>query len=298
MTAVAGTLLAAYVILGFLAGGSWERAPFALQVLHLGTVGIGFGALLWGFWGAIATGAVAAVTGLAVTIAGGRLALESHKEFTRAPFLLECLLFGVLAWMTTRFLEREQTEETADRRQLERLEEEFLDLAIQYGKKEDLLKVLQRKAERIGRIEALAGLLPAGGEPGRAIQTCLEQVAASIGKGDAELLLLDGQGGATRHPRGAAPVPVVEGRDEIDRWVEEHRTALLVNNLTHDVRFTPAFGRARQIASAVAVPMMWDGRLRGTLRLSSTTPQAFSHDDLRFATEAANLLAPALFRTG
>ena len=298
LVGVGGTLAAAYVILGSLAAASWQNASFALQVLHLAAVGVGFAALLWGFWGAIGAAAAACVTALGVTIAGGRLSLHEHKEFFRMPFLLECALFAVLAWITLRFLEREQTEETADRRQLERLEEEFLDLAIQYGKKEDLLKVLQRKSDRLRQIEVLAGRIQPGADPVSSIQICLDQVAASIGKGEAEILLLSGEGGAVRHARGGAPVELREGRDEIDRWVEEHRTSLLVNNLTHDVRFTPAFGRARQIASAVAVPMTWEGRLRGTLRLSSVTPQAFSHEDLRFVTEAVNLLSPALFRTG
>lgn len=298
MIGVAGTLAAAYIILGSLAAASWQQAGFALQVLHLAAVGVGFAALLWGFWGAVGAAVAACLTALGVTIAGGRLSLREHADFSRLPFLLECALFAVLAWITLRFLEREQTEETADRRQLERLEEEFLDMAIQYGKKEDLLKVLQRKADRLRQIEALAGKFQPGADPAESIRICLEQVAASIGKGEAEILLVDGGGGAVRYGRTGAPVPLPEGRDEIDRWVEEHRTALLVNNLTHDVRFTPAFGRSRQIASAVAVPMTWDGRLRGTLRLSSVTPQAFSHEDLRFATEAVNLLSPALFRTG
>lgn len=295
---VAGTLMAAYIILGSLAAASWQQAAFALQVLHLAAVGVGFAALLWGFWGAVGAAAASCLTALGVTIAGGRFSMQEHAEFARLPFLLECVLFAVLAWITLQFLEREQTEETSDRRQLERLEEEFLDMAIQYGKKEDLLKVLQRKADRLKQIESLAARFVPGGDPAESIRICLDQVAVSIGKGEAEILLLDAAGGAVRYQRAGSPVTIADGRDEIDRWVEEHRTALLVNNLTHDVRFTPAFGRSRQIASAVAVPMTWEGRLRGTLRLSSVTPQAFSHEDLRFASEAVSLLSPALFRTG
>ncbi|MEK7768008.1 MAG: GAF domain-containing protein, partial [bacterium] len=85
------------------------------------------------------------------------------------------------------------------------------------------------------------------------------------------------------------------GRDEIDHWLAEHRTALLVNNLTHDVRFTHEFGRVRKSVSMVAVPLFREGTLNGSLRLSSAVPQAFSHDDLRFTSEAASLLLPVLF---
>ena len=83
--------------------------------------------------------------------------------------------------------------------------------------------------------------------------------------------------------------------DKIDRWLDEHRTALLVNNLTHDIRFTPGFGKTRQIMSLVAVPLVWEGALKGTLRLTSVQPQAFSHEDLRLVSEASSLLVPCLF---
>jgi putative methionine-R-sulfoxide reductase with GAF domain len=44
----------------------------------------------------------------------------------------------------------------------------------------------------------------------------------------------------------------------------------------------------------VAVPLVWDAGLKGTLRFTSVVPQAFSHEDLRYASEAAALLLPLL----
>jgi hypothetical protein len=130
-----------------------------------------------------------------------------------------------------------------------------------------------------------------------AIQACLDGIMQIVGKGEAEVVLY-AEKGIRRFPRGSAPIEEQEGRDEIDRWLEEHRTALLVNNLTHDVRFTHEFGRSRRIVSVVAVPLAWAGALRGTLRLTSVVPQAFLHDDLRFASDAAGMLVPLIFRSG
>jgi len=297
LSAVAVTLAAAFVVLGFLAVRNWEQVPTALQVLHLAALAIGFAALLWGFWGAVGSAGGACLTALAVTVIAGRVSLESHRAFARGPFLVECVFFGLLAWLCLQFLEREEVEETADRRQLERLEEEFLELAIQFGKREELLRVLEKKQDRLRQLDALGGRMRAeASDAAGYIQICLAEVVRGVGKGEAEIVLYQGGTSVVRHPRGDAQMDVADGRDEIDRWLEEHRTALLVNNLTHDVRFTPGFGRSRQIVSVVAVPLVSEGKLMGTLRLSSTTPLAFTHEDLRFASEAVGILLPLVFR--
>jgi len=293
--AIAATILASYAVIAFLAVENWEHGPLALQVVHLMTIPVGFCALLWGFWGASAAAGGAALTSLVVTVVAGHLSLAAHRPLDRAPFLMDAVLFAVEAWLCLQFLEREEVEEIADRRHLERLEEEYLEFAIQYGKREELFKMLQKKADRVKVVEDLgARLRAAAAGPTQAIQLCLGEVSRGVGKGDAEIVLY-AENGTMRFPREGAPVEVPDGRDEIDRWLEEHRTALLVNNLVHDVRFTQGFGRARQIVSLVAVPMSWEGKLKGTLRLASTTPQAFSHEDLRFASDAVGVLLPRLF---
>lgn len=293
--AIAGTVAAAYGVIGLLAIQNWERGAFALQIVHLMTIPVGFCVLLWGFWGAAASAGGACLTAIVVTIAAGRASLAAGAPFERGPFLMEGLLFALQAWWCLQFLEREEVEEVADRRQLERLEEEYLEAAIQYGKREDLLRMLQKKADRARVVEDLGVRLRAAGAGAtQAIQVCLEEVARGVGKGEVELILY-AETGVVRYPREGSPVNVADGRDEIDRWLDEHRTALLVNNLVHDVRFTQGFGRARQIMSLVAVPLAWEGKLKGTLRLASVTPQAFAHEDLRFASEAAAVLLPRLF---
>ncbi len=293
--AIAATIGSSYAVIAFLAVTNWEHGPLALQVVHLMTIPVGFCVLLWGFWGAAASAGGASLTALVVTVVAGRMSLVANKPLDRGPFVMEGMLFAVLAWLCLQFLEREEVEEIADRRQLERLEEEYLEAAIQYGKREDLLKMLAKKADRLRVVEDLgARLRSATSGPTQAIQVSLEEIVKGIGKGEAELILY-ADAGVVRFQKEGPSVEVPEGRDEIDRWLDEHRTALLVNNLVHDVRFTQGFGRARQIMSLVAVPLSWEGKLRGTLRLASITPQAFTHEDLRFASEAAGVLLPRLF---
>ncbi len=289
--AIAITFVACYITVGFLAITNWKKIEMSLQVLNLLVLGIGFAVLVWGFWGGVASAAGACIVTFLVSVVTGHL---SQFNLERIPFFMECLLFIAVGYLCLQFLQREQVEETTDRRQLERLEEEYLALAIEYGKREDLLKVLQKKHERIQKLEEMAGKVRSAGSDGKkAIQVSLSEIVNVLGRGEAEVTLYRGSG-IIRHSPEREPVEIADGRDEIDNWLNEHRTALLVNNLTHDVRFTPGFGKATRIMSLVAVPLMWGGELRGTLRLTSVVPQAFTHEDLRMVNDAASFLVACL----
>ena len=298
--AIATVFSACFVIVGFLSvmmvsSGGWQdpqQLRLALQVLHLITLAIGFSVLIWGFWGGVASAVGASFVTFVSSVIAGHL---SQYRVERMPYFLECLLFVVLAYLSIQFLQREVVEETTDRRQLDGMEADYLSLAIEFGKKEDLMRILQKKQDRIIYLEGMAGRLRAGGkEINELIQMCLSDLMQIMGKGEVEITIYSKEV-LFRHSRGSAPVESGSDKDEIDRWLEEHRTALLVNNLTHDIRFTPGFGKSRQIMSLVAVPLIWEGELKGTLRLTSVQPQAFSHDDLRLVSEASSLLVPSLF---
>jgi len=270
-----------------------QHVRLSIQVLHLITLAVGFAVLIWGFWGGVASAAGACLTAFVASVIAGHV---SEYNMERMPYFMECLLFIILSYLCIQFLQREAVEEKTDRRQLDRLEEEYLSLAIEFGKREELLRVLSKKQERIRYLEGMASRLQLVGKSrDEVIQQCLTDLVQVMGKGEAEVTIYT-EKGLIRHSRGAQPAESEGGKDEIDRWLEEHRTALLVNNLTHDIRFTPGFGKTRQIMSLVAVPLVSGDALRGTLRLTSVQPQAFTHDDLRLVNEAAGLLLPCLFR--
>lgn len=292
--AVAVLLAVTSVILGVLAVESWLVPAAAMQTLHLLTLVIAFSVLMWGFWGGIVSSGWAFLTVAVVAIIAGHLSLRYQIPVSRMAYWLESLLCIAAAYFCMRFSEREEIEETVGKRQLERLEVEFLELAVQYGKREDLHRILQGRMVQAGRLEEMAARLQSRkGDPDEVLQICLNAVAQGIGKGEAEFAMYKGDQ-VIRHPRGAAAFEAEEGKDEIDQWMAEHRTALLVNNLPHDVRFTQEFGKRRQVMSVIAVPLIKENRLIGTLRMTSVVPQVFSHDDLRFTSEAAGLLAPYL----
>lgn len=283
-------------ILGFLSISNWRQVALALQVLNLLTILISFAVLLWGTWGGVVSAASASFIACVVTVVAGRWSFQSGIPFPRFPFFIESLLFVLTAYLCVQFLEREQVEETADQRQLEHLEEEYLDLAVHYGKQEELLKVLEKRQERFNQFRVLAARVRehAGSQP-EAIQHCLSELGRIVGKGEggAEVLLFTAQG-TVRHVCGSTPAHELAGQDEIDRRLVAQGSALLVGNLPRDVRFTPEFVRTTRVISLVAVPLTSHGKLCGVLRVTSVKPQAFSHEDLRFASEAGAILIPLI----
>jgi hypothetical protein len=299
LVAIGTVFVACFVTVGFLSvtmltGGKWhdpQALKLSLQVLHLLAEGIAFAILIWGFWGGFASATGACLTVFVVSVVTGHI---SDYKVERLPFFMECLLFILIAWLCIQFLQRESFEEKTDRRQLEKLEEEYLTQAIEFGKRDDLLKVLMKKQERMAYLENMGARLKAAGGMEQSVQMCLGEIVKVLERGEAEITVYTATG-ITRYARGAPPAAIEGGRDEIDRWLDEHRTSLLVNNLTHDVRFTPGFGKTRQIMSLVAVPLIWEGELKGTLRLTSIQPQAFTHEDLRLVSDAAGMLLPCLF---
>ena len=84
--------------------------------------------------------------------------------------------------------------------------------------------------------------------------------------------------------------------DLFDFWVIRNRKRLLVTDTQRDFRFDPRqeAGPGEEIASLIAVPLLHEGRVLGTLRLHSVKPETFTADDLRLLDAIATLASAAL----
>ena len=187
--AIAIVFAACFITVGFLsvnmiAGGMWkdpQHVRLSIQVLHLITLAVGFAVLIWGFWGGVASAAGACLTAFVASVIAGHV---SEYNMERMPYFMECLLFIILSYLCIQFLQREAVEEKTDRRQLDRLEEEYLSLAIEFGKREELLRVLSKKQERIRYLEGMASRLQLVGKSrDEVIQQCLTDLVQVMGKG-------------------------------------------------------------------------------------------------------------------
>jgi len=69
--------------------------------------------------------------------------------------------------------------------------------------------------------------------------------------------------------------------DQIMGWMLKNKTALVINNLNEDKRFTTGNSPASQIRSLVCVPMFVKSRMIGVLTLFNKIKASFTDDDKR-----------------
>ncbi|MSR76859.1 MAG: sensor domain-containing diguanylate cyclase [Candidatus Omnitrophica bacterium] len=83
--------------------------------------------------------------------------------------------------------------------------------------------------------------------------------------------------------------------DLFDYWVVKNRRQLIVIDCQQDFRFnTHDTQKLPHIRSLIIAPLVQAGRVIGTLRIHSSKPNTFTHDDLRLLDTIAILAASAL----
>jgi diguanylate cyclase (GGDEF)-like protein len=83
--------------------------------------------------------------------------------------------------------------------------------------------------------------------------------------------------------------------DLFDAWIVSNRKRLIVSDTHLDFRFDPAKTiRETDLRSLIAVPLISEGRVFGTLRLDSKNPETFTTEDLRLLDAIATLASSAL----
>ena len=84
--------------------------------------------------------------------------------------------------------------------------------------------------------------------------------------------------------------------DVFDEWVLRRRQNLLVAHGEKDFRFrAPAEGQGkRKVKSLISSPLLWEGEVRGILRLDSSSADEYAADDLRLLDIIAGLASLAM----
>jgi diguanylate cyclase (GGDEF)-like protein len=84
--------------------------------------------------------------------------------------------------------------------------------------------------------------------------------------------------------------------DLFDFWVIRNRKRLLVTDTQKDFRFDTraALAHGEAIRSLISAPLLYEGRVLGTLRLHSAKSETFTADDLRLLDAIATLASAAL----
>jgi len=100
---------------------------------------------------------------------------------------------------------------------------------------------------------------------------------------------------ASKTTRESPPIKRKEG-DLFDFWVIRNRKRLLVTDTQKDFRFNIRHSGAKgeEIRSLISAPLLYLGRVLGTLRLHSAKPEIYTTDDLRLVDAIATLASSAL----
>lgn len=160
-------------------------------------------------------------------------------------------------------------------------------------------EALQRKLGRYTQLQAIAEELSNLTEAEDIARLTVERAFELIGKSDVCLLfLVDHERQElslyTSKRREAVPSIRAKHGDQFDRHVLRTHRPLLVNDIRRDFRFTISVSPERDISSVIACPLMFGQRPSGVLRLDSSTPAAYTQDDLRFLDILLDLVSTAM----
>ena len=158
-----------------------------------------------------------------------------------------------------------------------------------------LRKKLSRYTQLQTIAEELSNLTDAAAIAGLAV----DRVFSLIGKSDVCLLFLvdkERQELSLFASRKREAVPTIRAKhgDQFDRHVLRTQRPLLVNDVRRDFRFTTTLSPERNISSVIACPLLIGQNPEGVLRLDSSTPGAYTQDDLRFLDILLNLVGTAM----
>jgi PAS domain S-box-containing protein len=171
-------------------------------------------------------------------------------------------------------------------------------------------RVIERTAavkaekERLEVIHSITLELTATLDLGEILQKTLKLIAGAIGVRRASIMLRDPAQGelicrAVLHDNGmdvsANQAIRFEGGEGLAGWVMRYQKPVLIPDVRRDARWVREPGRAEDVRSLAAVPLISADEPLGVLILSSTELAYFSDDHLRLLSTIANEVAIAIY---
>jgi diguanylate cyclase (GGDEF)-like protein len=216
----------------------------------------------------------------------------SFLLFIPAQVLLCYLLF---------FLDRKRNAEVIVRNvEIEQIINEKNDMELAFKEKGTNISVLFEKYTRYYSLRNLATEFSTTLSLKELSQTIVSKTTELIQQGDRTLLFLaEPSVGALSLIASKSAADEKRIRDKagslFDLWVLRNRQSLIVTDTQKDFRFDSAkISDVEEVRSLIAAPLVHEGKMAGTLRLSSAEPNRFTTDDLRFLDVVATLASSAL----
>ncbi|MCX7791193.1 MAG: GAF domain-containing protein [Chloroflexaceae bacterium] len=168
-----------------------------------------------------------------------------------------------------------------------------------YAEAQDLAAQVQRRAEQLAVLNAIARSASASLDQAVSLPEVTAEIRRGFGYDQVDLFLVDEETGdlALAASSGRVASPPAGYRQHrslglIGRAARSGQT-LLVNDVSADPDYLPLPERAG-VRAELAVPIMASGRVLGVINAEAPRPGAFSEEDARTLTTVADILASAL----
>lgn len=221
----------------------------------------------------------------------------SHSNF----FLWLVPGYGLLCFLLYRMDGRFEDRASATRVDLEKTASTKNDLDVEYRQRGESVSIFFEKYSTYYNLRKLAEEFAERISLNDLSQLVTTRTLEFIPKGGGCFLVLASHNEeklsvvASKTTKESAPLRRKEG-DLFDHWVIRNRKRLLVTDTQKDFRFDIRHvgSKGAEIRSLIAAPLLYVGRVLGTLRLHSGKPEAYTADDLRLLDAIATLASSAL----
>lgn len=212
-------------------------------------------------------------------------------------FLLEYLILCYLLYRLDQYYEDQIAGLSVDR---EKYQNEKNDLELSYKAKGEGISIYFEKYSMYYSLRKLAEEVATTLSVSELSKIIVERTAVFLPRGDVALITLydkEEKSLAVVASKGIQKKKAIERKkgDNFDPWILKHRKRLIVNDTHQDFRFDiNETMRQNTVRSLIIAPLIHEGRVIGSLRINSSTPETFTNDDLRLLDAIAAVASSAL----
>ena len=243
--------------------------------------------------------------GIIFSLYAAMLVLFAGVVLASPIFVWFMLLYIGLGYLLFRLDQDYENRIAAHSVDMEQFQNEKNDLEVAYKVKGEGISILFEKYSTYYNLRKLAEELATTLAVSELSRIIVERCYNFIPRGDVSLIALANTEGQAlslvaykqmrSYPSSKIYSTTFKGGDLFDFWIVKNRRRLIVNDTQQDFRFDiKETAQLELIRSLVAAPLLYEGRIMGTLRINASKPNVFTNDDLRLLDTIAALASSAL----
>ncbi len=198
--------------------------------------------------------------------------------------------YAILSWMVFKVGDNFESQSAAFLVDQEKFQNEKNALEVSYRTKGEGISIFFEKYSTYYHLRKTAEELSTTLSVSQVCQILSGRTTEFVTAGDAVVIALAGTPGVAGGVLTVVACKLAPGyekknhqeADLFDEWVVKNNKRLIINDTHQDFRFDLHQTMKREdVRSLIAVPLLHEGRVMGTLRIHAACPEIFSNDDLR-----------------